>query len=105
MNNQVNQITKSNKKAVGSFKSNKKAVGSLRLGIFSLIGSFFAFYFRIPGVSTIILFIMFFIALVGLILGIGGLRSIKKREAIAGIILCLIVLILTLNISGFLGKG
>jgi hypothetical protein len=86
-------------------KSNPKgkAPVSLVLGIISLVFSVLALYFPMSGVSIIILFGAFFIAFLGLILGIIGLRS-KKKLALLGIILCISTLVLILNSFGFLGK-
>jgi Na+/proline symporter len=80
-----------------------KAIASLVLGIIGLISSIFALYFPMAGVSMIILFGSVFIVFLGLILGIIGLRSNKKRLAILGMTLCIITLVLILNAFGFLG--
>ena len=64
----------------------KKAIVSLIFGIVSPLFIVFAFYFPMPGISMAILIGSFLIALVGLILGILGLRAAKKSLAILGII-------------------
>jgi hypothetical protein len=50
----------------------------------------------VGGIVIGIFFISLFVAILGLIFGILGLKSTKKKFAIAGIILCLIGLIVPL---------
>ena len=80
-----------------------KAITSLILGIISilpLIGRIFVIYWikTIPAGELIRYLLMRIplLAFIGLILGILGLKSTKKNFAIAGIILCLIGLIIPL---------
>jgi uncharacterized membrane protein HdeD (DUF308 family) len=86
-----------NNQSISKTDSKWKAIVSLSLGIVSIISIVFAFSFPIPGVSTLILYIAFFLAIIGLILGVGGLRSTKKKLAIVGIALCIIAFILFLK--------
>jgi hypothetical protein len=80
-----------------------KAIASLILGILSilpLIGRFFVIYWikTIPAgeLLTHLLVRAPLLASLGLIFGVLGLKSTKKKFAIAGIILCLIGLIVPL---------
>jgi hypothetical protein len=85
------------------FNPQGKAITSLILGIISilpLIGRIFVIYWikTIPAgeLLTYLLARTPLIAFLGLILGTLGLKSTKKKFAIAGIILCLIGLIVPL---------
>jgi len=75
-----------------------KAITSLVFGAFGLIVSIIFTYFIPSVISMIILYVAFIMALIGLVLGISGLRSTKKKLAILGIILCISTLILVLKI-------
>jgi len=92
-----------------------KAIVSFVLGIISVIPFFiFILYWFFP-ISFIFSFpymgsTSFIAGLVGLILGIIGLKSSKKKIAIAGIILCIIgvlyvFIIIGLAMLGFGGIG
>jgi hypothetical protein len=93
--NQMEQSKKEDQKG--------KAIASLILGIVSilpLVGRIFIIYWikTIPAGELLVYLLTRtpLIAFLGLILGILGLKSTKKKFAIAGIILCLIGLIVPL---------
>ena len=71
-----------------------KAIASLIIGIITNIFNIFALLSPMSGISVVNLFSVFFLALVGVVLGVGGLQSTNKNLAITGIILCIIALIL-----------
>jgi hypothetical protein len=97
MTNQVNQQPKPNPKG--------KAVVSLLLGIISgisvitiiIVIELLSRFGGLPMVMPLAEFVFYrmapLIAIIGLILGILGLKSTKRNFAIAGIILCLIGLL------------
>jgi len=96
----VNQI-----KQVSKYDSGWKALISLILGILSVILIMAPFKILLPfgalmGLGPLIAFIEFkivpLLAFIGLILGITSLKSTKRKFAIAGIILCLIGLLIPL---------
>ena len=82
----MNQTTTATPKLMtGDATKNGKAVTSLVLGIVGVITAF------IPsGVGAILTFI---VAIIGIIFGIKGLKSLKRGIAIAGIVLCSLVLL------------
>lgn len=79
-----------------------KAITSLIFGIVGLSLSIIFTYFIPSVISIIIHFGAFLIALVGLVFGVSGLQSTKKKQAILGIILCIVTLIFILRIAEFL---
>jgi len=92
MTNQINHQSKPDPRG--------KAVVSLALGILSVIISLLPVLFLLLGMNPMapspilnIVFSLPLVVLIGLILGILGLKSTKRNFAIAGIVLCAIGLI------------
>jgi len=87
MTNQVNQRHKADPKW--------KAYASLILGLFGLIVTIlFTLLIRYFYYGSVVLFGAFISSILGLVLGVGGLDSTKKKIAIFGLIMCLSALIL-----------
>jgi len=83
----------------------KRVIASLVLGIVSVVFTIIAYYFPIPGISMFIFGGVFFIALIGIILGVIELKTAKKKvTSILGIILCIITLIFALRYAITLWK-
>jgi len=95
----INQVKRQSK-----INSKGKAITSLVLGIISMgpfiIAKLLIIIAPIPQLGPIVSTFFFqigpLIAIIGLVLGIMGLKSTKRNFAIAGIILCLIGLLVPL---------
>lgn len=94
----MNQITQQPK-----FDPKRKAIASLIFGIISISPNIFLplladiIPFAIAPLLGFYLFLIIFLfAIIGLVFGILGLKSTKRNFAIAGIVLCLIGLLVPL---------